>query len=330
MQATRRYWKDPAFPRLAPPERERVLATLHCSRFVDTAPAEVYATLLDEGTYLASERTMYRLLEAAGEAGERRRQSAHPAYAKPELLATAPNQVGSWDSTKLLGPAAWSYYCLYVLLDSSSRYVTGWLLAEREHAALAETLIAEATAKQEVPPGQLTLHADRGDAMIAKPVAWLLADLGVARSHSRPPTSNDNPFPEAQFKTLKYQSTFPARFGSVEDARAFCRRFFAWYNTDHRHSGIGYFTPEAVHSGQAAALHADRQLVLQAASDAHPERFVRHVPQPPPLPTAAWINPPPPSKESEVTHEYRPRRVSFLFTGSEMRRKIGPIGPIRV
>jgi putative transposase len=292
-----------AHPRaLSAAERQTVLEVLHSARFVDAAPAEVYATLLDEGTYLASERTMYRLLAKEGESGERRRQRVHPVYTKPELLADGPNQVWSWDITKLLGPVTWSYYYLYVLLDLYSRYVTGWLLAEHEQAALAERLIADAAAKQAIPAGQLTLHADRGTAMTSKPVAFLLADLGITRSHSRPHTSNDNPFSEAQFKTLKYRPDFPARFGSLEDARTFCRTFFAWYNTAHRHAGIGFFTPEAVHTGRAPDQHDARQQVLAAAYTAHPERFVRQHPVPPPLPTAAWINPPPAPTEQEVAH----------------------------
>ena len=275
---------------------------LHSSRFVDTAPAEVYATLLDEGTYLASERTMYRLLAAEDESRERRNQRVHPAYHKPELLADGPNQVWSWDITKLLGPVTWSYYYLYVLLDIYSRYVTGWLLAEHEQAILAERLIAEATAKQQISAGQLTLHADRGTAMTSKPVAWLLVDLGITKSHSRPHTSNDNPFSEAQFKTLKYRPDFPARFGSLEDARSFCRNFFPWYNTQHRHAGIGFFTPEAVHTGAAADQYGARQQVLTTAYAAHSERFVRQAPVPPPLPTAAWINPPTIAGEQEGAH----------------------------
>ena len=277
-------------------------ASYYRQQAVGVAPAEVYATLLDEGVYLASERTMYRLLAAQGETGERRRQLVHPAYAKPELLASAPNQVWSWDITKLLGPVTWSYYYLYVLLDIYSRYVTGWLLADCEQATLAERLIADTTAKQHIPAGQLTLHADRGTAMTSKPVAWLLTDLGITKSHSRPHTSNDNPFSEAQFKTLKYRPDFPRRFDSLEDARSFCRRFFAWYNTQHRHAGIGYFTPEAVHSGRAPDLHRTRCHVLAAAHDAHPERFVRQHPVPPPLPTAAWINPPTRTAEQEGAH----------------------------
>jgi putative transposase len=278
---------------LSAAERRGVLDALHSARFCDAAPAEVYATLLDEGVYLASERTMYRLLAAEGEAGERRAQRARPAYAKPELLATAPNQVWSWDITKLLGPATWTYFYLYVLLDIYSRYVTGWLLAEREQAALAERLIAEAAAQQGIPAGQLTLHADRGSAMTSKPVALLLADLGITKTHGRPHVSNDNPFSEAQFKTLKYRPDFPARFGSLEAARAFCQGFFPWYNHAHRHAGLGLLPPAVVHYGQAESVRAARQTVLAGAYARHPERFVRRPPAPPPLPTAAWINPPP-------------------------------------
>lgn len=284
-------------------EQQAVLDLLHSPRFRDTAPAAVYATLLDEGTYLASERTMYRLLAAAGESRERRDQLVHPTYSKPELLASAPNQVWSWDITKLLGPAKWTYFYLYVLLDIYSRYVTGWMLAHAEQAALAERLMAETIAKQGVPPGQLTLHADRGASMTSKPVALLLADLGVTKTHSRPHVSNDNPYSEAQFKTLKYRPGFPDRFSSIEEARAFCQDFFRWYNTEHRHSGIGLLPPAAVHYGRAEAMHAARGQVLAGAYSTHPERFVRHAPRPPKLPTAAYINPPPPASDSqEVTH----------------------------
>jgi putative transposase len=274
-------------------ERRAVLDALHSARFCDAAPAAVYGTLLDEGVYLASERTMYRLLAAEGEAGERRRQRVHPAYAKPELLATAPNQVWSWDITKLLGPAKWTYFYLYVLLDIYSRYVTGWLLADREQAALAERLIAEAAAQQGIDAGQLTLHADRGSSMTSKPVALLLADLGITKTHARPHVSNDNPFSEAHFKTLKYRPDFPPRFESLEAARAFCQTFFPWYNHQHRHSALGLLPPAVVHTGQAEAAYAARQTVLAGAYARHPERFVRRPPAPPPLPTAAWINPPP-------------------------------------
>jgi len=284
-------------------ERQAVLAVLHSERFCDVAPAEAYATLLDEGTYLASERTMYRLLAAAGETGERRNQRVHPAYTKPELLATRPNEVWSWDITKLLGPAKWTYFYLYVLLDIFSRYVVGWLVAEREQATLAERLIAETAEKQDIDAGQLTLHADRGSSMTSKPVAFLLADLGITKTHSRPHVSNDNPFSEAQFKTLKYRPDFPARFDRIEHARAFCQQFFPWYNGEHHHASLGLLTPEVVHYGQAATVHQARRQVLHAAYAAHPERFVRQAPEPPSLPTAAWINPPRPlTTTQEVTH----------------------------
>ena len=281
---------------LSDEERSTVLDVLHSERFADGSPAQAYATLLDEGTYLASERTMYRILAAQGESGERRAQLRHPAYARPELLATRPDQLWSWDITKLKGPATWTWFYLYVLLDVFSRYVPGWLLATRESGALADRLIAETVDREGVTSG-LTIHADRGSSMTSKPVAFLLADLGIVKSHSRPHVSNDNPFSESQFKTLKYRPDFPARFGSLEDARAFCRTFFAWYNTEHRHSGIGLLTPEMVHRGQGEQVRAARQVVLDGAYAAHPERFVRKRPEPPALPTAVWINPPkePPS-----------------------------------
>ena len=276
-------------------EQQAVRDVLHSERFQDAAPAAVYATLLDEGTYLASERTMYRLLAAEGATRPRRDQLVHPTYAKPELLATAPNRVWSWDITKLLGPAKWTYFYLYVILDVYSRYVVGWMVAHREQADLAERLIAETIVKQAVPPGQLTLHADRGSSMTSKPVAFLLADLGVTKTHSRPHVSNDNPYSESQFKTLKYRPGFPACFTSMEEARSFCQDFFRWYNAEHRHAGIGLLPPEVVHSGQAQAAYDARAQVLATAYAAHPERFVRQAPRPPQLPTAAWINPPQPT-----------------------------------
>jgi len=288
----------PRTPRRSPPlalsgeERSAVLAELHSARFVDASPAAVYATLLDEGRYLASERTMYRILAAAAEVRERRAQLRHPAYAAPELLAIGPNEVWSWDITKLKGPAKWTWFYLYVILDVFSRYVPGWMVASAESAALAERLIADSIAKQAIAPGRLTIHADRGSSMRSKPVALLLADLGVAKSHSRPHVSNDNPYSEAQFKTLKYRPGFPARFGSLEDARTFCREFFRWYNHDHRHSGIGLLTPAIVHAGLAADVQAARAITLADAYGTHPERFVRRPPRPPELPSAAWINPP--------------------------------------
>jgi putative transposase len=283
----------PTSPRaLAPAEQQRVLDVLHEPRFVDLAPAEVYATLLDEGTYLCAERTMYRLLAAHDEVRERRAQRRHPVYTAPELLATAPNQLWSWDITKLKGPAKWTWYHLYVLLDVFSRYVVGWMVARRESAVLAERLIATSCERQEILPGQLTVHADRGAAMTSKPLALFLADLGVTKTHSRPHVSNDNPYSEAQFKTLKYRPDFPERFGSLEDARAHCTAFFAWYNLTHRHSGLGLHTPHDVHYGLANARQVERAAVLAAAHARHPQRFVHHVPVPPALPTAAWINPP--------------------------------------
>jgi putative transposase len=299
---------DRVHPRaLSPTERAAVLDVLHAPRFQDAAPAAVYATLLDERVYLASERTMYRLLAAEGETRPRRDQLVHPTYQKPELLATAPNQVWSWDITKLLGPAKWTYFYLYVILDVYSRYVVGWMVAHREQADLAERLIAETIAKQDVSAGQLTLHADRGSSMTSKPVAFLLADLGVTKSHSRPHVSNDNPYSEAQFKTLKYRPGFPDRFASIDEARAFCQDFFRWYNAEHRHAGIGLMAPEVVHYGQAQDAYDARAQVLATAYLAHPERFVRQAPRPPQLPTAAWINPPQPTSDvptaSDETHQ---------------------------
>jgi putative transposase len=248
---------SPAVPRrspprsLAPAEQQRVLDVLHSDRFQDKAPAQVFATLLDEGTYLCSLRTMYRILEQAGEVRERRDQLRHPHYQRPQLLATSSNQVWSWDITKLLGPVKWTYFYLYVILDIFSRYVVGWMVAERESAELAKRLIAETCRKQNISPDQLTIHADRGASMTSKPVALLLADLGVTKTHSRPHVSDDNPFSESQFKTLKYRPEFPERFGSIQDARAFCQVFFPWYNTEHHHSGIGLLTPEVLHHGRA-------------------------------------------------------------------------------
>jgi putative transposase len=306
----RRHRKSPPRPRPTPKpprpqpralseeERQCVLEVLHSERFIDAAPPEVYATLLDEGVYLASVPTMYRILRSVDEVRERRRQATHPAHMKPELMADGPNLVWSWDITKLLGPVKWTYYYLYVVLDIFSRYVVGWMLATRESASLAERLLADSIRKQGVDPDQLTIHADRGSSMSSKPVALMLADLGVTKSHSRPHCSNDNPYSEAQFKTLKYRPEFPDRFGSPQDARGFCKHFFGWYNDDHRHSGIGYHTPADVHYGRADQLHAARAVILTAAHAAHPERFVRKPPSPPDLPRPAWINRPLPVQEA--------------------------------
>jgi putative transposase len=288
---------------LSPAEREQVHQVLNSARFQDDAPRQVYAALLDEGTYLCHWRTMYRILAASAEVRERRDQLQHPAYAKPELLATGANELWSWDISKLKGPTKWTYFYLYVVLDVFSRYVPGWLIAERESALLAEMLIAETCAKQGIEPGQLTLHADRGSSMRSKPVALLLADLGVTKTHSRPYTSTDNPFSEAQFRTLKYRPDYPDRFGSLPDARAWARRFFQWYNHEHHHSGLGLMTPATVHYGQAEAVRAHRQQVLLAAYTAHPERFVRGVPTPPELPKEVWINQPTSSATPEDERE---------------------------
>ena len=279
-------------------ERKELRRVLNSEEFVDEAPATVYAKLLDQGVYLASVPTMYRVLRARDEVHERRRQATHPAAKKPELLASAPNAVWSWDISKLLGPVKWTYYYLYVILDIYSRYVPGWMLAHAENATLAEALLADTVTKQNIERGQLTIHADRGSPMVAKPVAFLLADLGVTKSYSRPHTSNDNPFSESQFRTMKYRPQFPERFGCFEDAHAFCGRFFGWYNQEHRHSGIGFHIPADVHYGRAAVARARRALVLNAAYAQHPERFVRKPPEPPALPTAVWINEP---KEDTAT-----------------------------
>jgi putative transposase len=286
----------PIQPRaLSSEERESVRAVLNSDRFQDCAPAAIHAALLDEGQYLCSPRTMYRLLEEDQATRERRDQLTHPAYQKPELLATAPNQLWSWDITKLRGPVKWTYFYLYVILDVFSRYVVGWMVAPREGAELAKKLIEETCEKQNIQPGQLGLHADRGSAMRSKPVALLLADLSVTKTHSRPYTSNDNPFSESQFRTMKYRPEFPDRFGCIQDSRDFCQTFFPWYNGEHRHSGIGMMTPAVVHYGLAADVREKRQQALDVAYAAHPERFVHRPPTPPNLPKEVWINKPPTS-----------------------------------
>jgi len=286
----------PPSPRaLKAAERAAVRELLNSERFVDCAPRTVYAILLDQGHYLCSWRTMYRILAADATARERRALRHHPIYARPELLASGPCQVWSWDITKLRGPVPGIWYNLYVILDIFSRKIVGWLIAEREEAELAELLIAESCAREGIAPQQLTLHADRGAPMTSKTVAELLIDLGVARSHSRPSVSNDNPYSESQFKTMKYGPSYPERFASIDEARVWMREFVAWYNTEHRHSGIGLLPPEVVHRGQAPQQVAARQQVLDAVYAAHPERFVRGRPSPPLVPTAVGINLPPPS-----------------------------------
>jgi putative transposase len=284
-------------------ERQLVLAVLHEERFVDRAPAAVYAQLLDENRYLCSIRTMYRLLDKAQEVRERRDQLRHPTYRKPELLATAPNQVWSWDITKLLGPAKWTYYYLYVILDIYSRYVVGWMLAHCENADLARRLIRESCLKHDILPEQLTLHSDRGPSMQSLTVAQMLACLGVVKSHSRPHVSNDNPFSESQFKTLKYRPEFPDRFSSFQEAHAFCGQFFPWYNDEHYHSGLALLTPAVVQFGRTSEVLAVRQQALQTAYGLHPERFVHRAPKPMTPPSQVWINPPTTTK---ATREEEP------------------------
>jgi putative transposase len=297
--------RNPTPPVLGPPlprprpahalsetEAGEVLEVLRSEQFCDLAPAQVWARLLDDGRYLCSISTMYRRLRQTGETRERRRQRTHPARQRPELTATAANQVWSWDITKLAGPARGVWFDCYVIIDIYSRYVVAWLVADREDSTLAAGLIADAVAAQGVAKGQLAIHADRGSSMTSKPVAQLLVDLGVDRSHSRPHVSNDNPYSEAQFKTLKYCPAFPGRFGSVEDARAFCDRFFAYYNHEHRHAGIGLHTPASVHYGTVAEIDAARAATLDTAYQANPARFRHRRPTPPRLPTVAWINQP--------------------------------------
>ena len=298
---------EPKLPRarhprsLGPDERQAILDTLHSERFSDASPAEVHATLLEEDTYLASTRTLYRVLADAHEVRERRDQLRHPSYAKPELLATQPNQVWSWDITKLKGPIKWTYFYLFVVLDIFSRYVVGWMVAHGEGARLAERLIEETCTKQNISPGQLTIHADRGPAMTSKTVALLFSDLDILPSHSRPYVSDDNPFSESHFRTLKYRPDFPDRFGSLEHARQICRPLFAWYNAEHHHSGLAFLTPATVHHGRADQVLDARHRVRLAAYAAHPERFVNGPPRRQSLPNAVWINPP-----EKTTHQDAP------------------------
>jgi putative transposase len=277
---------------LTPVERKEIKAVLESDEHVDEAPATIYAKLLDQGIYLGSVSTMYRVLHDDDEVRERRRQATHPAHKKPELIATKPNEIWSWDITKLHGAEKWTYFYLYVIIDIFSRYVVGWMLARAERAELSKRLIEQAVLNQGVSKDELTLHSDRGSPMIAKPVAHLLADLGVTRSLSRPHVSNDNPYSESQFRTFKYRPDFPDRFGCFEDAQSHCGRFFPWYNDDHRHSGIGLHTPADVHYGRAEKIRDQRGAVLLEAYAEHPERFVRKIPTPPSLPTSAWINQP--------------------------------------
>jgi putative transposase len=301
---------------LSEAERSVLLLVLNSERFADLAPAAVFAILLDEGSYHGSVRTMYRLLARENQTGERRKQRAHTVYAKPELLAVRPNEVWSWDITKLKGPAKWTCFHLYVILDIFSRYIVGWMIAAREAAELAEQLIADTVHKQEIAPGTLTLHADRGSSMRSKPVAALLVDLDVIKTHSRPHVSDDNPYSEAQFKTLKYRPDFPARFGSIEDARVHCQGFFRWYNTVHRHSGIAMMTPHTVHYRHDTQLTEERGVTLMTAFAAHPERFKGLAPKPAQVPESVWINPPNKEIVSAETIILGPLNTSSLVSQS--------------
>ncbi|MEO6545954.1 MAG: IS3 family transposase [Nitrospiraceae bacterium] len=281
-----------SFRALSSQEEQQVLDCLHSERFQDCAPAAIVATLLDENVYHCSTRTMYRILDKHSETRERRAHRIHPVYAKPELVANGPNEVWSWDITKLRGPVKYSYFYLYVILDIYSRYVVGWTVQQRESDDLAHDFIEETILKYDIPPGQLLLHADRGKVMRSGLVSTLLENLTVSRTHSRPYVSNDNPYSESQFRTLKYRPGFPDRFGCCQDSRAFCHQFFPWYNQQHRHSGLGMLTPEMVHFGQAKEVLFKQQVVMDTAYDLHPERFVRHAPKLKSPPLQVWINPP--------------------------------------
>ena len=319
-------------------EKIKVRQELNSARFQDRSPREVYATLMDEGRYLCSWRSMYRILNENHEVRERRNQLRHPNYVKPELLATAPNQLWSWDITKLLGPSKWTYFYLYAILDVFSRYVVGWMIAERESAALAEELISQTCARQGIQRGQLTVHADRGSAMTSKPVALLLADLGVTKTHSRPHVSNDNPYSEAQFKTMKYRPDYPTRFGCLQDARAWAAEFFDWYNRAHHHTGIALLTPADVHFRRAEAVLQKRQAVLQAAYEKTPARFVKGAPHPIQLPKAVWIYPPisrttafiacPTKNENENSHCKSAVPVSFGATSILHEFRLQTVSPL--
>jgi putative transposase len=293
--------RGPVDRALTDAEKECVLALLRCERYVDQAPREVYASLLSDGKYHCSVATMYRLLRANKEVIERRNQLRNVTYARPELLATRPNQVWSWDITKLKAENRWCYYYLYVVMDIYSRYVVAWCVATKEDAEIAKQLIFDACLTHNVKPGELTIHADRGSSMTSKLVSQLLIDLDVTKTHSRPHVSNDNCYSEAQFKTLKYRPDFPDRFENEQLAKSFCEKFFDWYNTEHHHSGIAMLTPKTVHYGNAQQEIDRRQSVLDEQYRAHPQRFVRMPPRHPSLPTAVYINPPTANSENVST-----------------------------
>ncbi len=310
--------------RLSEAECERVLEVLISDGYCDKSVRQVWAELIDAGVYYCSVRTMYRILARKAAVRERRRQLRHPAYTRPELLATGPNQLWSWDITKLKGPHKWTYYHLYVLMDVWSRKVVGWMVAGRESSTLAVELICQSCEREGISENQLTVHADRGASMRSKPVAFLLADLGVTKTHSRPYTSTDNPYSEAQFKTLKYQPDFPERFGSIEDARAFLVRYFRWYNHEHCHSGIGLVSPAKRHDGTDKIVYEKRQAVLATFYEQHPERFVRGLPSPPELPGNVWINPP---REGETRSTHRSRQEEIVQPGANVEVVFEGVGP---
>lgn len=305
------YWKSPGknnvkktkrVPDFAytPEEREYILSVMNSDKYMDKSPYEIKASKLDEGEYLCSERTMYRLLEDNNQVRERRNIKQSNNYKKPELLATQPNEVWTWDITKLKGPAKWTYFYLYVIIDIFSRYIVGWMVAYKETAVLAKTLIEETVRKQNIRPNQLTIHADRGSSMRSKPVAFLLSDLGITKSHSRPYVSNDNPFSESHFKTMKYSPWFPDRFEHIEESRDFCRKFFDWYNKEHYHSGIGFLTPETVHCGLAVNILKKREKVLLEAFNKNPKRFRYRKPKIKSINKAVWINKPKSNDQNEI------------------------------
>jgi len=273
-------------------EREEILMVMNSDAYMDKTPYDIHASQLDKGNYLCSVSTMYRILDENNQLKERRNIKRSNNYQKPELLATEANQVWSWDITKLKGPAKWTYFYLYVIIDIFSRFVVGWMVAYRESATLAQKLIKETCEKQKIEANQLTIHADRGSSMKSKAVAFLLSDLGVTKTHSRPYVSNDNPYSESHFKTMKYRPDFPGNFNSMVETREFCRSFFDWYNKEHYHSGIGFLTPESVHYGFADDVLKKRKKVLIKAYEKNPKRFRFKKPNQKNIPKSVWINKP--------------------------------------
>lgn len=278
--------------KLAESERAEVLRTLNSETFQNESVPTVYAKLLDKETYLCSQRTMYRILKDQKQTRPRRHEREHPNYHKPQLVATGPNQVWSWDITRLKGPKSWIFYELYVVIDIYSRCIVSWCLSEHESGEQAKALIKAACIREGINKHQLTVHSDRGRAMRSKQLSDLYGELGIIRSLNRPRVSNDNPYSESQFKTLKYRPDYPDRFGSIEDARTHLRAFFEWYNTEHRHSGIAMMPPAEVHAGRSEEIRRKRQTILRKAHQRHPERFVRGIPQAKGVPEKVWINEP--------------------------------------